>query len=62
MKSETQRDGKHIDLLGYYNPMTEPVDIKLDKERTKEWLKNGAIPSQTVENILTHEGLYNTEE
>jgi len=62
IKAETQRDGKHIDMLGYYNPMTEPADIKLDKEKTIKWLKNGAIPSQTVQNILIKEGLNKSEE
>ena len=42
------RDGKFIEEIGYYNPMTEPADIKIDEEKAKKWLGNGAQPTDTV--------------
>ncbi|MGA1868683.1 MAG: 30S ribosomal protein S16 [bacterium] len=60
--SRTQRDGKYIDRLGYYNPMTEPAVINLEKEKINKWLKQGAIPSQTVVNILAREGIVKSGE
>ena len=62
MDSRTQRDGKYIDLLGYYDPMTEPVNIKLNMEKINKWLSQGAIPSQTVDSILAHERVLKSEE
>ena len=62
MDSRTQRDGKYIDLLGYYDPMTEPVNVKLNMEKINKWLSRGAIPSQTVDSILAREGLFKSGE
>ena len=46
------RDGKFIEEIGYYNPLTDPVDIKIDAEKATKWLKNGAQPTETVRSIL----------
>lgn len=54
--ARTPRDGKAIDELGFYNPMVEPTEIRLDVERAKEWLKNGAQPTDKVRAILTKQG------
>ena len=46
------RDGKFIEEIGYYNPLTEPVDIKINAEKAQKWLANGAQPTQTVKSLL----------
>jgi small subunit ribosomal protein S16 len=50
--SRVARDGKYLAKLGTYNPLTDPPDIVIDRDATVEWLKKGAIPSQTVSSIL----------
>lgn len=50
--SETRRDGRPLEYLGYYNPMTDPEDIHLEKEKIKVWLDQGAQPTPTVNSIL----------
>ena len=47
------RDGKFIEELGYYNPMSNPVELKIDVERANEWIKNGAQPTETVKSLLS---------
>ena len=51
------RDGRFIAEIGYYNPMTEPKDIKLDAELAKKWLANGAQPTDTVAKLLKVAGI-----
>lgn len=46
------RDGRFIEELGYYNPMTDPVELKIDAEKAKKWLGNGAQPTETVKALL----------
>ena len=46
------RDGKFIEILGTYNPLTSPEEIKIDVERANYWIKNGAQPSDTVRVLL----------
>ena len=46
------RDGKFIDEIGYYNPLTNPVDVKIDAEKATKWLNNGAQPTETVRTLL----------
>ena len=48
----TRRDGAPIEEIGYYNPMTEPADIKIDAEKAQKWLANGAQPTDTVRALL----------
>lgn len=55
--SRSPRDGRFIETIGTYNPMTKPAEIKLDEELTVKWLKNGAQPSDTVRSILSKEGI-----
>ena len=55
--SHTKRDGEYIELIGTYNPLTSPATIKLDEEVALKWLNNGAIPSDTVKNILRDAGI-----
>ncbi len=55
--SHTKRDGEYIELIGTYNPLTQPATIKLNEEVALKWLNNGAIPSDTVKNILRDAGI-----
>ena len=55
--SRAPRDGKYIERLGSYNPNTEPATVELDFDRALTWLTNGAQPTETVKNILSHEGV-----
>lgn len=55
--SHVARDGKYIDLIGTYNPLTNPAEIKIDAEKAKKWLANGAQPTDTVRAILANEGI-----
>ena len=48
----SRRDGAPIEEIGYYNPMTNPADIKIDAEKAKKWLANGAQPTDTVRSLL----------
>ncbi|MBO4292826.1 MAG: 30S ribosomal protein S16 [Clostridia bacterium] len=50
--SKAPRDGKIIEQLGTYDPMTEPATIKLDKEKVEKWIKNGAKPTDTVKFLI----------
>ncbi len=56
-ESRNARNGKSIDYIGYYNPMTDPAEIKIDVEAAKEWIAKGAQPSETVKKLLTIAGL-----
>ena len=49
---ETRRDGRPLEFLGYYNPMTNPADVKLDKQKIETWLGLGAEPTDTVRSLL----------
>ena len=51
------RNGRFIEELGYYNPLTAPATIKIDADRAKEWIKNGAQPTETVKVLLKKAGI-----
>lgn len=55
--SRFPRDGRFIEELGTYNPLTEPSEFKVDSEKVKEWIKNGAQPTDTVKALLKKEGI-----
>lgn len=55
--SKSPRDGKFIDEIGYYNPISQPVEIKIDSEKAKKWLNVGAQPSDTVRSLFKKEGI-----
>ena len=55
--SRYPRDGRFIEELGYYNPLTDPVDIKIDPEKAKKWIANGAQPTETVRSLLKKAGI-----
>ena len=50
--SRKERDGKVLEQLGTYDPMTEPSTIVLDKEKVEKWIKNGAKPTDTVKKLI----------
>ena len=50
--SRSPRDGRNIEVLGYYNPMTEPADLRVDLDRVDYWLGVGASPSDTVGHLI----------
>ncbi|MGE5473109.1 MAG: 30S ribosomal protein S16 [Ignavibacteriales bacterium] len=50
--SRYPRDGRFIEEIGTYNPMVEPVEIKIDMEKAEKWIKNGAQPTDTVKGLL----------
>lgn len=50
--SAARRDGRALDYVGFYNPMVEPAEIKLDLDKVKLWLERGATPSDTVRSLL----------
>jgi small subunit ribosomal protein S16 len=54
----TSRDGRFIDQLGTYDPITEPATIKIDKEKALKWLREGAQPSDTVIRLLKIDGVW----
>ena len=54
--SRKKRDGRVIEEIGYYNPLTEPVEIKVDNEKAQQWIKNGAQPTDTVRGLLKKSG------
>ena len=54
--SRYPRDGRFIEVIGTYNPMTEPAEIKIDAEKVKTWIKNGAQPTDTVKALLKKTG------
>ena len=55
--SRSPRDGKCIEEIGTYNPMTEPAVITVDAEKAQTWIKNGAQPTDTVRGLLKKAGV-----
>jgi small subunit ribosomal protein S16 len=51
------RDGRFLEVLGHYNPQTDPSTIELDEERVRGWLRKGAQPSGTVKRLLKAKGI-----
>ena len=50
--SRYPRDGRFIEEIGYYNPLTEPATVKVDAEKAKKWIANGAQPTDTVKALF----------
>ena len=55
--SRAPRDGKFIEEIGYYNPITQPAEVKIDAEKAKKWLGTGAQPTETVKALLKKSGI-----
>ncbi|MDD6278754.1 MAG: 30S ribosomal protein S16 [Ruminococcus sp.] len=55
--SRYPRDGRFVEELGYYDPTKEPTVVKIDADKAKAWIANGAQPTDTVKVILKNEGI-----
>ena len=55
--SRFPRDGRFIEEIGYYNPMEEPSVVKVDAEKAKKWISNGAQPTDTVKDLFKKHGV-----
>ena len=55
--SRSPRDGRFIEEIGYYNPLTDPADVKIDGDKAKAWIANCAQPTDTVRAILKKNGI-----
>lgn len=60
--SRRARNGRFIEELGYYNPITEPKTVKIDNERVHNWLDNGARPTPSVDKLFKTNGVYEKTE
>ena len=55
--SRAPRNGAFIEEIGYYNPLAQPAEIKVDVEKAKKWIGNGAQPTDTVRTLLKQSGV-----
>jgi len=55
--SRSPRDGRALEIIGHYNPRTEPIELQIDAEKASRWLSQGARPSDTVERLLRRAGI-----
>ena len=55
--SRSPRDGRFIEEIGFYDPCTEPATIKIDADKAKTWISNGALPTDTVRSLLKKSGI-----
>ncbi|KGK88486.1 MULTISPECIES: 30S ribosomal protein S16 [unclassified Clostridium] len=55
--SRSPRDGRFIEEIGYYNPITEPATIKIDEEKAIQWVNNGAQPTEIVKRLFVKSGV-----
>jgi small subunit ribosomal protein S16 len=55
--SRAPRDGRFIEEIGYYNPLTEPAEVKINEEKATKWVQNGAQPTDVVKRLFAQAGL-----
>lgn len=55
--SRYPRDGRFIEEIGYYNPLEKPEVVKIDEEKAKKWIANGAQPTDTVKDLFRKNGI-----
>lgn len=55
--SRSPRDGRFIEVVGTYNPVAQPAEVKINEELALKWMSNGAKPSDTVRNLFSKEGI-----
>lgn len=60
--ARSPRDGKFIEEIGYYNPLTDPKEVKIDAEKANKWIHNGAKPTDTVDRLFKEYGVYEAKE
>lgn len=56
--SEARRDGRFLEIVGTYNPLPDPAEVTFKNERVQYWMNQGAIPTDTVKNLLKKEGFF----
>ena len=56
--SRSPRNGRFIEEIGYYSPLTDPKTVKIDDEKANQWLSNGARPTDTVDRLFRENGIY----
>jgi len=54
---ESPRDGRFLEILGFYNPRTDPATIHVKEDRLYHWMKNGALPTESVEQVFKGAGI-----
>jgi len=60
--SRSKRDGRYLEIVGTYNPTTEPATVKIDEEIARKWLSEGAQVTDTVKNLFTKAGITKNQE
>lgn len=60
--SRNARDGRFIEILGHYNPLADPPELKIDVEKARKWLGKGASPSETAKRLMKQAGVYDATE
>jgi len=60
--SRSPRDGKYLEIIGTYNPTTEPASVKIDSDKAQKWLNEGAKPTDTVKNLFAKAGINSNKE
>ena len=55
--SRYPRDGRFIEEIGYYNPLTDPITVQIDSDKAKKWIENGTQPTETVKTLLKKNGI-----
>lgn len=55
--SRSPRDGKYLELVGFYNPLTNPAEVKINEEVALKWLRNGAVLTDTVRDLFSKTGI-----
>lgn len=51
------RDGRYVDLIGFYDPLTDPATVRIDQDKARAWLQKGARPSDRVAKLLVQAGI-----
>jgi small subunit ribosomal protein S16 len=59
--SESPRDGRFIEIIGNYDPKTDPATVTVKEDRASEWLSKGALPTGTVSSLFKKRGLFNNQ-
>ncbi|GBD33607.1 MAG: 30S ribosomal protein S16 [Gemmatimonadales bacterium] len=55
---QSARDGRFVEVIGHYNPLTDPAEIKVDVEKARSWLARGATPTETARSLLRRAGVF----
>jgi len=60
--SRAKRDGRYLEIIGTYNPLTEPATVSIDEEKAQKWLNEGAQATDTVKNLFKKAGIKSTKD